>query len=72
MSVTKPDENLPKDPRLSKAPAPVKPWWVDARDVFAIVGVSLLGYGFWRLDPALGCIVPGIVLTYLALFGVRG
>ena len=72
MSVTKLDENLPGNPQRSEKPSAVKPWWVDARDVLAILGVSLLGYGFWRVDPALGCIVPGSVLTYLALFGVRG
>lgn len=72
MSVAKPEENKSERHRSHQVQDGVKPWWIDVRDVFAIAGISLLGYGFWLVSPALGCIVPGAVLTYVAIFGVRG
>jgi hypothetical protein len=44
---------------------------VDGRDVMYIVGVGLIGYGAWLVYPAAGFIAPGIILTAVAIFGVR-
>lgn len=40
------------------------------RDVLAIVGVSLIGYGAWLVYPPAGFISPGVILTCIAVFGV--
>lgn len=44
---------------------------VDARDVMCVVGVGLIGYGAWLIYPAAGFIAPGVIVTAVAIFGVR-
>jgi hypothetical protein len=44
----------------------------DRRDAVGLAGVFLLGLGFAFVYPPLGAIVPGAVLTAIAVFGVRG
>jgi hypothetical protein len=45
---------------------------VDRRDIVGLVGVGLIGVGLWWVSPPLGLIVPGIILTYVAINGVKG
>lgn len=49
-----------------------KPADFDRRDAIGAAGVFLLGLGFAFVYPPLGAIVPGAVLTAIAVFGVRG
>lgn len=44
---------------------------VDVRDVMLVVGLLALGAGLWFVWPPLAAIVPGTVLTGIAIFGVR-
>ena len=44
---------------------------VDTRDVLGIIGVGLLTYGSSLVWPPAAFLVPGIVLTYIAIFGTR-
>jgi hypothetical protein len=44
----------------------------DRRDLVGLAGVFLLGLGFAFVWPPLGLIVPGAILTAIAVFGVRG
>lgn len=44
---------------------------VDGRDVLLAIGVGLLGYGIWLVYPPAGFAVPGAVLAYVAIAGVR-
>jgi hypothetical protein len=44
---------------------------LDARDAMCVVGVGLIGYGAWLIYPAAGFIAPGVILTAVAIFGVR-
>lgn len=46
--------------------------WIDFRDVLCLAGVGLIGYGAWLIEPAYGFIAPGVILTAVAVFGVRG
>lgn len=43
----------------------------EKRDVTMIVGLLALAGGFWFVWPPLCAIVPGAVLTGVAIFGVR-
>lgn len=45
--------------------------WVDRRDFVGLVGVSLIGVGCWWIFPASGLIVPGVILSAVAIFGVK-
>lgn len=40
----------------------------DMRDVFLFAGLALLAAGLWHVYVPLSFIVPGAVLTYLAVF----
>lgn len=40
---------------------------IDVRDVIGVVGLSLLAFGSWLVWPPLAAIVPGAVLTYVAV-----
>lgn len=44
---------------------------VDARDVMLVLGLAMLGAGCWMVWPPAGLIAPGLVLSYVAVFGVR-
>lgn len=44
----------------------------DPRDGIGLAGVFMLGLGFCFIYPPLGAIVPGAILTAIAVFGVRG
>lgn len=49
-------------------PTPKKPWQaIDARDLIGVAGLSLLAFGAWFIWPPLAAIVPGAVLTYVAV-----
>ncbi|MDF3413277.1 hypothetical protein HKX54_02315 [Sulfitobacter sp. M57] len=41
------------------------------RDALAVLGVSLIGYGAWLVYPPAGFIGPGVILTGIAIFGVK-
>lgn len=43
----------------------------DKRDTMLLAGLFLLVIGSWFVWPPLCAIVPGIVLTGVAVFGVR-
>jgi hypothetical protein len=45
---------------------------VDKRDVIFFVGVGLVGYGAFLIYPAAGFLAPGVILTGVSIFGVRG
>lgn len=45
--------------------------WIDRRDLVGLGGVILLGVGFWIVWQPLGLIVPGMVLSAVAIFGVK-
>lgn len=45
---------------------------LDGRDVVLGVGLTLIAVGVWPLFQPAALIVPGVVLTYVAIFGVRG
>ncbi|MCF7725768.1 hypothetical protein [Sulfitobacter sp. M22] len=59
------DQNKSEKPEKGTKPS------VDARDIMCIVGVGLVGYGAWLVYPAAGFIAPGVILTAVAIFGVR-
>lgn len=40
----------------------------DIIDVAGVLGVGLLSWGAWMVSPPLGLIVPGAILTGVALF----
>lgn len=44
---------------------------VDARDVLAGLGLALVSGGAWLIYPPAAFIVPGAILTAIAIFGVR-
>jgi hypothetical protein len=44
---------------------------VDARDLVLVCGLALLSIGLWAVFPPAAAIVPGAVLTYVAIFGVK-
>ncbi len=44
---------------------------IDARDVLGAVGLGLLAYGLWLVWPPAAAIVPGAVMTGVAVFGTR-
>ena len=46
--------------------------WIDRRDIIALLGLGLLGYGSWLVFAPAGFIVPGAILSAVAVFGVRG
>jgi hypothetical protein len=43
-------------------------WRPDARDVLALIGLALLGYGLWLVYPPAAFIVPGAALFGIAVF----
>ncbi len=45
--------------------------WVDRRDLVGLVGVGLIGYGAWLIFPPAGFIAAGLILSGVAIFGVR-
>ena len=45
--------------------------WVDRRDFVLLIGLGLVGYGAWLVFPPAGFIVPGGILSGVAVFGVR-
>jgi hypothetical protein len=45
---------------------------VDGRDAMLAIGLAMLAYGVSCVWSPLGLIVPGLVLTAIAIFGVRG
>ena len=45
---------------------------LDRRDYVGLIGLAMLGAGFWMVFPPAGFVVPGAVLTAVAIFGVRG
>jgi hypothetical protein len=45
---------------------------VDQRDLMCVVGLGLIGYGAFLIYPPAGFLAPGIILTGIAIFGVRG
>lgn len=47
------------------------PQQLEARDVLGLAGLMLLGLGFGFVWPPLGLIVPGGILVYLAIAGVK-
>jgi hypothetical protein len=49
-------------------PKPKPPWQsIDARDVIGLAGLALLAFGLWFVWPPLAAIIPGAVLTYVAI-----
>lgn len=44
------------------------PGFFDMRDVFLFAGLLLLSAGLWSVYAPLSFIVPGAMLTYLAVF----
>ena len=42
---------------------------VDARDIVLIVGLGLLAVGLYQVFPPAAYIVPGAILTYVAVWG---
>ena len=40
---------------------------IDARDMMLLLALVLLSAGCWHWSPALGLIVPGVVLLWLAI-----
>lgn len=40
---------------------------IDARDVIGLAGLGLLAFGAWFVWPPLAAIIPGAVLTYVAI-----
>lgn len=46
--------------------------WFDRRDFVGLAGLCLLAYGLWLIFPPLALIVPGAILTAVAIFGVKG
>jgi hypothetical protein len=44
---------------------------LDPRDLALTAGLGLMGYGLNQIYPPAAFIVPGAVLTYIAVFGVR-
>lgn len=42
---------------------------VDARDMVLVLGLGLLAAGLYQLSPPAAFIVPGMVLTYVAVWG---
>ena len=44
---------------------------LEPRDVLGLGGLVLLGLGFGFVWPPLGLIVPGGILVYLAIAGVK-
>ncbi len=45
---------------------------IDRRDIVGIGGLCLIGTGLWWIFPPAALIVPGLILTGIAVFGVRG
>lgn len=45
--------------------------WFDPRDLILLIGLGLLAYGAWLVFPPAGFIVPGAILSSVAIFGVR-
>lgn len=43
----------------------------DVRDVFLVVGLCLTSAGLAMISVPASMIVPGAVLTYIAVFGVK-
>lgn len=43
----------------------------DTRDVTGIIGLALLGYGLSLVWLPLAFVVPGAVIVYVAIFGVK-
>lgn len=41
------------------------------REVMLVAGLVLVGAGCWVVYPPLAGIVPGAVLTLIAVFGIR-
>lgn len=58
--MTKPTEDQQRQP------------WFDQRDCIGVLGLSLVGYGSWLVFPPAGFVVPGAILCWVAIFGVRG
>lgn len=44
---------------------------IDARDVIGLLGLVLLGAGLALVWPPAALIAPGVVLIYVAIFGVK-
>lgn len=47
------------------------PKGIDFRDALLAAGLLALGVGFWFVWPPLAAIVPGFIVTGVAIFGVR-
>lgn len=45
--------------------------WFDARDIMLVIGLGLLAIGLWQVYPPAALIAPGIILTGVAIFGVK-
>jgi hypothetical protein len=43
----------------------------DVRDAILVIGLAAVAGGFWFVWPPLAGIVPGLILTAVAVFGVR-
>jgi hypothetical protein len=41
------------------------------REIICLIGLLLLGYGLYLIQPAYGYIVDGAILILLALFGIK-
>ncbi len=41
------------------------------REVLLFAGAGLIGYGLSLVYPAAGFVAPGIILAYVAIFGVN-
>lgn len=44
---------------------------LDVRDALLGVGLALLAWGLWHVNPPLAAVVPGMILVCVAIFGVR-
>jgi hypothetical protein len=44
---------------------------IGAREATLILGVAMVGYGAGSICPPAGFICPGLVLLYVAIFGLR-
>lgn len=45
--------------------------WIDRRDIILFAGLILIGWGGWWIFPPMALMVPGAILTGIAIFGVR-